>query len=466
MSTLKKYAPHVTALLSLGLPLVGSHVAQFAITLTDAVMLGWYDVTALAAQVLAGGFFFVVFITGSGFAWAVTPLVAEAEARGDTTQARRATRMALWLVALYTAITLPLMYFSEGIFSAIGQTPEVAEQAGLYLAIAGLGLLPANVVMVFKSFLSALERTRIILWVTLAAVAVNAGLNALLIFGHLGFPELGIRGAAIASVGTQLVSALLMILYIQRKLPEHTMFQRMWRADWEAFYQVFALGIPIGLTTLAEVGLFSASSVMMGWLGEIPLAAHGIALQITSLTFMIHIGLSNAATVRAGRALGTRNWDSLRDGAIAAFAISMVAVIVTVILFLTIPDRLIGLFLDPSDPQRGAVIGLGIGMLAAAALFQVVDAAQVMAIGLLRGVQETRVPMYIATISYWLIGLPVAYGLGFAVGLNGVGVWLGLATGLACAAVLLNLLFWRRTFPRLTSGIVPEVDEPPTVPNI
>ena len=141
MTNFRAYLPHIRALLTLGLPLIGSHVAQFAITLTDTIMLGWYDVTALAAQVLAGGFFFIIFITGSGFAWAVTPLVAEAEARGDTTQARRATRMALWLVGLYTVVMLPLMYFSQAIFLAIGQTEEVARQAGLYLAIAGLGLL-------------------------------------------------------------------------------------------------------------------------------------------------------------------------------------------------------------------------------------------------------------------------------------------------------------------------------------
>lgn len=452
MSRLATYRPHVRALLTLGLPLVGSHVAQFAITLTDTIMLGWYDVTALAAQVLAGGFFFVIFITGSGFAWAVTPLVAQAEGRGDTTQARRATRMALWLITMYTALMLPLMYFSEPIFRAIGQTPEISQKAGLYLAIAGLGLLPANIVMVFKSFLSALERTTIILAITLAAVVVNAALNYALIFGNFGLPEMGIRGAAVASVGTQIVSALLLIVYIQRRLPEHTMFQRMWRPDWEAFGRVLALGVPIGLTTLAEVGLFTASSVMMGWLGEIPLAAHGIALQITSLTFMIHIGLSNAATVRVGRAMGSRDWSHMRDGAIAAYALSMVAVGITIALFLLVPDHLMGLFLDPSDPERDAVIALGVGMLAAAALFQLVDAAQVMGVGILRGVQETAVPMVIASVSYWLIGLPVAYVLGFPLGLNGVGVWLGLAAGLACAAIALNLLFWRRTYPRLRDG--------------
>lgn len=452
MSISNTFFPHVRALLTLGLPLIGSQVAQFAITLTDTIMMGWYDVTALAAQVLAGSFFFIIFITGSGFAWAVTPLVAEAEGRGDTTQARRATRMALWLVTIYTMVMLPLMFFSERILLSLGQTEDVAALGGAYLAIAGLGLLPANIVMVFRSFLSALERTNIVLWVTLAAVAANAVLNYLLIFGHFGFPELGIRGAAIASVGTQIVSALLLILYIHRRLPEHTMFQRMWRADWEAFGRVFTLGVPIGLTILAEVGLFSASSAMMGWLGEIPLAAHGIALQIASLTFMVHLGLSNAATIRAGRAMGARDWDGLRDGGIAAFGLSLVAVAITVAAFLVMPETLVGLFLDPADPQRDVVITLGATMLMAAALFQLVDAMQVMGVGLLRGVQETRLPMVIATISYWLIGLPVAYGLGFTLGLEGVGVWLGLAAGLAVAAVLLNLLFWRRTYPRLRAA--------------
>ena len=452
MAGMTGYKHHTKAILSLGVPLVGSHVAQFAITLTDTIMLGWYDVTALAAQVLASGFFFIIFITGSGFAWAVTPLVAEAEARGDTTQARRATRMALWLVTLYTIVTLPVMLFAELIFLAIGQEAVIAELAGVYLKVAGLGLLPAVVVMVFKSFLSALERTRVILIVTLAAVVVNVAFNGVLIFGNLGFPEMGILGAAVASVGTQLVSVLLLIVYILRKLPEHTMFQRMWRPDWEAFGRVFHLGVPIGMTTLAEVGLFSASSVMMGWLGERALAAHGIALQISSLTFMIHIGLSNAATVRAGRALGRRDWTGMRDGAWAAIAVSLLVALATIALFLLMPEPLIGLFLDPDDPRRSEVIAIGAVLLAAAALFQLVDAAQVMAIGILRGVQETRVPMIIATISYWVVGLPVAYGLGFPLGWGGVGIWLGLAAGLAVAAILLMLWFWRRVYPRLSQG--------------
>lgn len=460
MLTRDAFRTHTRAILSLGLPLIGSHVAQFAITLTDTVMLGWYDVTALAAQVLAGGFFFVIFITGSGFAWAVTPLVAEAEGQGDTTQARRATRMSLWLVTLYALVTLPAMIWSTPLFRAIGQEEDVAVLAGSYLSIAGIGLLPALVVMVFKSFLSALERTRIILLSTIGAVFVNAAVNGVLIFGHLGFPEMGIRGAAVASVFTQLATAVILILYILRRLPEHTMFQRMWRPDWEALARVFALGVPIGLTTLAEVGLFSASSVMMGWLGKLPLAAHGIALQIASLTFMAHLGLSNAATVRAGRAMGARDHDALRDGAVTATVLSLGVALVTVAVFLLIPGVLIGLFLDPQDPQRAEVIAIGVVLLAAAAVFQLVDAAQVLAIGILRGVQETRVPMIIATVSYWLIGVPVAYGLGFPAGLGAVGIWLGLAVGLSLAAIFLMLWFWRRVYPRVRTAPPPGAPDP------
>ncbi|WP_052418131.1 MATE family efflux transporter [Pseudooceanicola atlanticus] len=461
MATQNPYRKHAAALMSLGLPLIGSHVAQFAITLTDAMMLGWYDVTALAAQVLAGGFFFAIFITGSGFAWAVTPLVAEAEAKGDETQARRVTRMSMWLVVLFSLLLLAPMLSAGPILRATGQEPDVARLADNYLDIAGWGIVPALIVMVLKSYLSALERTRIILWITLAAVVVNAIANALLIFGLFGFPELGIHGAAIASTITHLASMLLLVAYIRRTLPEHALFQRLWRPDWEAFFRVFHLGAPIGLTTLSEVGLFTASSFMMGWLGAGFLAAHGIALQIISVVFMIHVGLSNAATIRAGRALGAADWQGLRDGAVTAIALSGMVVALTIVLFLALPESMIGLFLDPGDPKRDMVIAIGVPLLAAAALFQTGDAAQIMAVGLLRGVQNTRVPMLIAVVSYWVIGVPVAYGMGFGLGWGGVGIWLGLAAGLATAAVLLMLWFWRRVYPELVRRDAALPPDPP-----
>ncbi|MEL6595652.1 MAG: MATE family efflux transporter [Pseudomonadota bacterium] len=443
---------HLKALLLLGLPLIGSHVAQMAITTTDTVMLGWYDVTALAAATLASSIFFTLFIVGSGFAWAVMPLVAAASEEGDEVQARRVTRMGLWLSMIYGIIMLPPMFFSEPIFRAIGQEADVAALAEQYLRIAGFGMLPALFVMVLKAFLSALERTQIILWVTLGAAGLNAVVNYALIFGNWGAPELGVRGAAVASVMVQLASGALLTFYVLRALPEFALFQRIWRRDAEAMGTVFRLGWPIGVTSFAETGLFTASAIMMGWLGAVELAAHGIALQMASLTFMVHLGLSQAATVRAGRALGRKDIGGLKAGGSVAIGASVLFAAVTIAAFLLLPETLLGLFVDPDDPQRPAILAVGVGLLAMAALFQFVDGAQVMALGLLRGVQDTRVPMIHASLSYWGLGLPAGYVLGFPLGLGGIGIWLGLVVGLAMAAVLLLGRFYGPTLRRLQTG--------------
>jgi MATE family multidrug resistance protein len=442
---------HMRAIAVLGLPLILSHVAQFSISLTDALMLGWYDVTALAAQVLAGMVFFVLFLFGSGFAWAVMPMVAEAGSAGQSQQVRRVTRMAMWLSILFGAVSMPLMIWSEALLLALGQTEEVAGEASRYLNVAGWGIFPALLVMVLKSYLAALERTQVVLWVTIGAVLVNVIVNYALIFGNWGAPEMGIVGAAWASVSVQIMSLLLLAIYAAVVTREHALFIRFWRPDWEAFGQVFRLGWPIGITTLAEVGLFAAASVMMGWLGTLPLAAHGIALQVASLVFMIHLGLGNVATVRAGRALGVQDWAGLRLGAQVVVALSLLLAGLTVVFFLLMPEFLMGLFLSPDEPDRAGVIAIGVVLLAAAALFQLADAAQVMALSLLRGVQDTKVPMIIAALSYWALGMPVAYVLGFVLGWGGVGIWLGLAVGLAGAGVFMMLRFWGVILPRLTA---------------
>lgn len=442
MQLVLTYRQHARAILGLGLPLIGSHVAQFAITLTDALMLGWYSVEALAAEVLGGTMFFVFFIIGSGFAWAVMPMVATARAAGEEAQVRRVTRMGGWASVIFGVAVLPPMLLAEPLFLALGQEPEVSALAAEYLSIAGFAVLPALLVMVLKSYLAALERTQVVLWVTVAAVGANVAVNYALIFGNWGFPELGVRGAAVASFTVNLASFVVLAVYAARALPEHALFHRLWRPDWEALGRVFRLGWPIGMTNLAEVGLFAASTAMMGWLGKLPLAAHGIAMQVTSVMFMVHLGLSNAATVRAGQAFGRGDGPGLRAGALVVLAMSAAVALATVALFLAMPETLIGLFMNPAEPDRAGVIAVGTGLLAAAALFQLMDAGQVMALGLLRGVQDTRVPMIIAGVSYWAIGVPASYVLGFTLGMGGVGVWLGLAVGLAFAAVLLLARFW------------------------
>jgi MATE family multidrug resistance protein len=437
-------ATHARALLAVGLPLAGSQVAQIAISATDTLFMGWYDVTALAALSVASTILFTLFLLGAGFAWAVMPMVASAIATGDSRQVRRVTRMGIWLSLIFSAVGMPVFFFGERLLLGMGQEAEISALGGQYLRIAAFMLPTALIFQVFRSFLSALEHTRIILWGTIAVALANVGLNWVLVFGNLGAPEMGIRGAALASVIVNALFCLYCVAYILRRLPEHTLFRNPWRPDWPAFGQVFRLGWPIGLTTLAEVGLFAGSSILMGWVGEIALAAHGVALQLASITFMIFVGLSQAVTVRGGQAWGRSDPVALSDIMWAGLALAAVGVVLITSLFLFLPDLLIGAFVAPGDPERPAILAMGATLLAVAAAFQLFDASQVMAVGGLRAAQDTRVPMWIAVFAYWGIGMPAAYALGFPLGYGGVGIWIGLTLGLAVAAVLLQWRFWSR----------------------
>ena len=443
------YPDHARAVLKLGVPLVLSNLAQFAIHITDTLMLGWYNVTALAAATLAGSLYFVIFIVGAGFAQAVTPLVAAAAEAGDTQTVRRVTRMAIWLSVFYGVLVALPFLVAEPILLAIGQTAAVASEGADYMQIIIIGMVPALVVMVLKSFLVGLEMTAMILWSTVIAALLNIVLNYILIFGNFGAPELGIRGAAIASVTMQIATVVVLVVYALRRLPHYNLARNPLRPDPSVMTRVFRLGLPIGLTSLAEGGLFTASAIMMGWIGEIPLAAHGIALQLASLTFMVHIALSQAATVRAGRAVGRGDETALRRGGLVAIAMSGLFVALTIFAFLVFPAPLISIFIDPASPVKSDILRLGTSLLAVAALFQLVDAAQVIALGLLRGIQDTAIPMVIAAISYWVLAVPASYVMAFTLGWGPQGLWLGLVVGLLFAAIALMWRFWagRRTHP-------------------
>lgn len=434
----------IRALLVLGLPLVGSHLAQMALHVTDTVMVGWYGVEPLAAVVLGSSWFFLVFILGAGFGNGVMGLIAASAAQGDDTQVRRTTRMALWLSILFAAAVAPLMWWSGTILRALGQKPELAALAQDYLRIAGFGMAPALLVMTLKSYLAALERAQVVLWVTVGGVAANAVLNWSLIFGNWGAPELGVRGAAIATVATQVLSLVLLSGYatLLPALRRYRLLQRFWRPDWPAFRDVFRLGLPVGLTSLAEGGLFNATALMMGWIGTIEVAAHGIALEVAALAFMVHLGLANAATVRVGQAFGAHDRDGMRQVSVAAIGVSLAVAVLAIAVMLIWAPQIVGLFIDPAKEGADAILAFGVTLLAVAALFQLFDAMQVIALGLLRGVLDTRAPMWITVFSYWGVGIPSSYVLAFPLGLGGVGLWLGLVVGLALAATLLMLRFW------------------------
>ncbi|WP_209425297.1 MATE family efflux transporter [Pararhodobacter sp. SW119] len=439
------FRTHARAVLVLGLPLVGSHLAQFGLHVTDTIMLGWYGVIDLAAGALGATIFFVFFTFGSGYANAVMPMVATSAAAGDEPEVRRATRMGMWLSIGFALLVLPFFLFSAPILAAAGQEAEVSALGGAYLAIVGFGLGPALLVMVLKSYLAALGRTQVVLSVTVSAVFVNIGLNWIFIYGNLGAPEMGVRGAALASVFVQLFTLGVMLAYAVwlPALRRYDLLVRFWRPDWGALRAVNALGLPIGLAMLAETGLFAASAIMMGWLGAHPLAAHSIALEITAMFFMVHMGLSNAATVLVGRARGRRDIDGLRAAARASLILSMGVAVATMLVYFTLGEVMVGAFLAPDNPERAVIVPLGVTLLWVAAIFQLADGGQAMAMGLLRGIQDTKMPMVIAAVSYWLIGIPVSYALAFLAGFEGVGLWFGLVVGLMVAAIALTIRFWR-----------------------
>ncbi len=437
---------HTRATLTLGLPLIGAQLAQIAINVTDTIMVGWLGAFELAAAVLGTQTFFLFYIFGGGFAIAVMPIAAQAHGRDDTRGVRRSVRMGIWVVLLYCVVVMLPLWFTEPVLVMLGQDPAIAALAGDYVQVAQWSMFPALMIMLFRSYLSALERAQIILWATLFGTLANIVLNYAFIFGNFGAPKMGVVGAAVASLGTNVITFLALLAYAVRKpdLRRYELLVRFWRADWAGFFEVMRLGWPIGASILAEVGLFAGAAILIGWIGTIELAAHGIALQLAGIAFMIPLGLSSAATIRIGNAFGRQDWVGLSRAGVVALMLSVVATIATAILFLVVPETLIGLFLDESNPDAAQVLINAVPLLFVAAAFQLVDGLQVIGTGLLRGLKDTTIPMFIAVFSYWGIGMTSAYAFGIVMDYGAVGVWWGLALGLLFAAILMNWRYLRR----------------------
>jgi MATE family multidrug resistance protein len=439
LATDNSWRTHLKQTLTLGLPLIGAQLAQNGIHVTDIVIIGRIGTSELAAMVLAAQFYFTIFIFGSGFAAAVVPLAAQAYARGDIQQVRRAVRMGMWVVFLFSAMIIPLIYAGEQVLIALGQDPHVASLAASYMHIAGWSMFPALGFMVLRSFLSAVGKAGFVLYVTLIILLLNAFFAYALVLGHFGLPALGLRGAAIVALAVNILSLVLTIWYIStnQDLRRFEIFVRWWRPDWLVFREVFSLGLPIGFTILAEVSLFTAASLLMGWIGTAELAAHGIALQCASLAFMIPLGLAQAATVRVGVAAGANDHEGLIRASWVVVIVSAGISLLGGLAFGLFPSFFAGLFLDRTKEDAAAVLTIATTFVVVAGLFQLVDGLQAIAAGLLRGIKDTRMPMVLALISYWGIGFVLAYVLAFPLGWGGVGIWIGFVFGLIAASFLL-----------------------------
>ena len=437
---------HVSETLRLGIPLVGAQLAQLAIHTTDIVIIGRIGTAELAAMVLAGQFWFTIFIFGSGFANAVVPMAAQAHGRGDPVYVRRSVRMGLWAGLGYCVMTLPIFLYAEPILVSLDQDPHVAALAASYLHITCWAMIPALIFFVLRSFFSALNKAGIVLYVTIAILLANAFLAYSLVLGHFGFPRMGLTGAAIASVIVNVLSVVLAIIYIrvQPELHSYTLFIRFWKPDWHALGEVLRLGLPISVTIMSEVTLFTVASLLMGSIGTIELAAHGIALQLSSIAFMIPLGLGQAATVRVGIAHGQNDRANVLRAAISVILLGMGCSVVGGTLFATHPQFLASLFLDTSNPDSAAVLAVAGPFVIVSGIFQLVDGLQAIASGLLRGIKDTTIPMLLAMLSYWAIGFVGCYVFAFPLKFGGIGIWYGFVLGLVSGAVLLTIRFFRK----------------------
>jgi len=434
------WGSHVRETLVLGLPLIAAQFAQMAINLTNTLVLGRLGPEELAASVLGWQFFFVVWMFGSGFAFAVMPLVANAVGSNDPRGGRRFVRMGLWVSFAYACVMIVPLWNAHAIFLALGQDPVIAALAADYTGILKWSLFPQLSIIVLRSFLGALGRPSIVVTALVIGVGINAVLNLALVFGNFGFPSMGMRGAGLATLIATCCVVLFLVVYISRHhvLRQQEIFVRFFKPDMPAIAEVFRLGWPIGTTIVAEVALFTATSFMMGRIGTMELAAHGIALQLSGLAFMIPLGLSAATTIRVGHAYGRRNRQDVFRATMTSLLMGLGIAVLSAAIFLTMPHALIGLYLDLDDPSVSSVVTLAVSFLAVAGLFQIVDGIQALSSGGLRGMRETRVPMIIALVSYWAVGIPAGYGLAHLAGWGGIGIWWGLALGLGAAAILMT----------------------------
>jgi putative MATE family efflux protein len=448
-------AGELRQLLRLAGPLVGANLLQMAVSAVDVIFVARLSPLDLAAATLGVFLLNLSMYALIGLTSAAAPLIAAelGRRRHAVRQVRRSVRMALWLGLAGALPVVLLLAHGESLLRLAGQDPEVARRAGRFLDIALLSLVPGVAAGIMRTAAAALGRPGWAFVVTGIALAVSILANWCLVFGNAGFPALGLRGSALASVCslTAMALAYALILLLDRKLARYRLFGHLLRPEWSRLREIVRLGLPIMLTWMFEGALFGGAAILMGLIGVAEVAAHAIALNIAALAFQVPFGIAQAATIRVGMAYGARDVAWIARAGNVALTLGIGFMVVTAAAMWSVPRLLIGIYIDPSALRNAAVIALSVHFLAVAAVFQIADGAQAVAAGVLRGLQDTRVPMIVAGIGYWIGGFGTALLFAFVLGWGGVGVWIGLAVGLVLVAIVL-LARWRK---RGALGLLP-----------
>ena len=442
------------ALAALSWPLALTNVAQVAMGTTDVMMMGRLGPDTLAAGALGTNLYFIALIFGIGLLNAVTPLIARELGRGSPTicDVRKIVQGGFWSAGCVALPCWLVLSWSEPLLVAMGQDAALSAAAGTYVRALQWALLPSLCSLVLRSFVSALERPAWVLLVGVAAVLVNAAANWCLMLGHCGCRSLGIAGSGFATLLSSLLMfvALSLVVCCSKPFRRYRLFAEVWRPDWPLLRVLWRLGLPMAAALCFEVTMFNAAAFLMGMIGAASLAAHAIAIQLASLTFMVPLGIGQAVTVRVGRAYGAQDREGIRRAGWTALWLAVVFMAAMSLTMILAPQVLISSFLDTADPSNAAVVNLATSFLMFAALFQIVDGAQAVGSGILRGLHDARMPMLFALVGYWGIGLPLGVLLAFPLGFNGNGIWIGISTGLVVVACLII----RRWLYREALGLV------------
>jgi MATE family multidrug resistance protein len=430
-------------LMKLAMPLVATQLAQMAILTTDVIMLGRLSKEALAGAAIGNTIFYFAWLFGMGPTAAISPMIAHilGARRNDKANVRAVVRMGFWVTLLLSVPLAMFLLFAEPVLVVLRQQPSLAEAAGQFVRPLSIGLVFSLGFQVLRSYVTALERPLASLWVMLATILFNALADYALIFGHFGFPKLGLTGSGVATACSYAFSffAMVVVVIASRDLRAYRIFRRFHRPDWPKFAELFRLGMPIGMTMMFEAALFNAATLVMGTFGTVTVAAHQVAINVPSITFMVPLGVALAATVRVGLAAGAADMVGARRAGFTAIGIGagfMSAMAVVLALF---PHQIASLYFA-NNAANADVLALCARFLQIAAAFQIFDGIQVVASLSLRGLKDARMPMWIAGAAYWVIGFPLCLGLGVGLGWRGFGVWTGLAFALMTAALLLS---WR-----------------------
>ena len=435
---LSNYTKEFSTNLKIAYPVMLGQLGHVLVALADNLMVGQLGAAELAAVSLGNSLIFIALSLGIGFSFAITPLIAEADGANDIDAGRDYFQHGVIMCTLNGILLFFLLLLAKPILYALNQPPEVVALAIPHMEIVAFSLIPVLTFQAFKQFADGLSQTKYAMYATLVSNIVNIIFNYLLIYGFWIFPRLELEGAAIGT----LISRFFMLWFLWFILKRKTKFAQYFTTfkrdhlNKNVFKRLFALGFPTALQMFFEVAIFTATIFLAGILGTNPQAANQIALNLSSMTFMIAVGLGVTATIRVGNQKGMHNYKELRRIALSTFLLIFIIQSIFALMFILTKDILPTFYLDNVE-----VIVLASQLLIVSAIFQLSDGIQVVVLGALRGLQDVKVPTIICFIAYWIIGFPISYYFGKAEQLGSMGIWLGLLAGLTASAIMLYIRF-------------------------